>query len=212
MADKLKNAIRSDPPGIGARVWRAALAKRKLLIAILIIALLAAHAYLGTGYIEAVRDQEVLTSEIAVARLALARIPDVPQDLEQQLAAAQASLTAVQDAFPAEMSGIEVIYDILRAAEDIGVTAIPLVVRPWSIETVGEHSYNVLQLTVSFAGRFSQLLSFIRALQEEFETLTVAHPSVTRVGEGPEEEDVPEEIIVTTSLSLTIYTRPPAPD
>jgi len=188
------------------------LAKRKLLIAILIIALLAAYAYLGRGYTEAVGDQEVLTSEIFAARQALARIPDVPQDLEQQLAAAQASLTAVQEAFPAEMTVIDVIYAILKVAEDTDVRVIPLGAGPWVMETVGKHSYNVLRLTIPFEGPLSQLLSFIRALQEEFETLTVAHPRVTRVGGRPEQDGVPEETIVTTSLSLTIYTRPPAPD
>lgn len=182
----------------------------KLLIAILITTLLVVYYLFGMDYMKQLKEHEALTSQITDATQVLAQIPELPQDLEPRLAAAQASLAAVQGAFPSQMNSTEVIDTILKLADDTGVKAIPLVTQPWAIEKVGEHDYNVFRLNVAVEGSFSQLVSFVSKLENgELKTLIVENLSVTRVTEEPEEETVPEgTILITASLDLAIYTQP----
>ena len=186
--------------------------KGKLLIAILIIMLLVVYAYFGMGYVRERKEHEALTSQITDVSQTLAQMPGPPHDLEQRLAAAQASLAAEQSAFPSKMNSTEIVDTILRLADDCGVKAIPLITQPWSIENIGEHGYHVLRLDVAVEGSFSQLVSFLSKLENgEFKTLIVDDLSVTRATEQPEGETVTEGTIpVTASLDLAIYTQSPA--
>ena len=181
----------------------------KLLIVLLFIILLVVHYLLGMDYMEQRKEQEVLASQIADVRQTLREIPQPPQDLEQRLVAAQASLAAEQNAFPSKINSTQVLNFILELANDCEVKAIPLVTQPWSVENVGEHDYYVFRLNVAAEGSFSQLVSFISKLENgEFETLIVEDLSVSRVTEDSEEESIPEgTIAVTASLDLAIYTQ-----
>jgi len=160
-------------------------------------------------YMKQRKEQETLTSQIIDVRQTLTQIPGPPQDLEQQLEAAQASLAAEQSAFPSKMNSTRVINTILELADDCEVKAKPLVTQPWSIENVGEHDYYVLRLNVAAEGSFSQLVSFISKLENgDFETLIMEDLSVARVSEQSEEENVPDGTIpVTASLDMAIYAR-----
>lgn len=180
----------------------------KLLITILIIILVAVYYLFGTDYMKQRQEHAALTSQITDATQALAQIPELPQNLEQRLAAAQASLAAEQNEFPSKINSTQVINTILQLADDYGVKATPMVTQSWSTEMVGEHSYSVLRLTVAVEGSFSPLLSFISKLENgEFKTLIVENLSVTRVTEQPE-----GTIPITASLNLAIYTQSLTPD
>ncbi len=183
--------------------------KGKLLITILIIILLVVYCLFGMDYMKQRQEQEGLTSQITEVTQTLEQIPEPPQDLEQRLAIAQASLAAEQSAFSSQMNSTEVINTILKLADDCKVTAIPLVTQPWSMEKVGEHGYYVFRLSVAVKGSFSQLLTFVTKLENgEFETLIVENLTVTRVSEQSEEETVSEGTIpITASLDLAIYTQ-----
>jgi hypothetical protein len=188
------------------------LTKGKLLVVILIIIGLVVNAYFGLSYIKEHNEHKALASQITDVSQTLAQIPQPPQDLEQRLAVAQASLAAEQSTFPSKMNSTEVINAILRLADACEVKAIPLITQPWSIENVGEHGYYVLRLDIIVKGSFSQLVSFLNKLENgEFKTLIVKSLSVTRASEKSEGETATEETIpVTASLSLAIYTQSPA--
>ncbi len=183
--------------------------RSKLLITILIIVLLAVYSLFGMDYMKQHQEQETLTSQITEVNEALREIPELPQDLEQRLAAAQASLAAEQSEFPGKINSTEVINTILELAEDSEVKAIPLVTEPWSADKVGEHDYYVFRLNVTVEGRFSQLVTFVSKLENgELKTLIVEDMSVTRVTEQSEEESAPEGTIpFTVNLDLAIYAR-----
>jgi len=185
------------------------LVKGKLLIAILIIILLVVYAYFGMGYMKQHNRHEALTSQIADVKQTLREIPGPPQDLEQRLEVAQASLAAEQSVFPRRMNSIQIINTILKLANDCEVKAIPLITQPWSMENVGEHCYYVFRLNVAVEGSYSQLVTFVSKLENgEFKTFIVEDLSVTRFTEQPEGQTVTEETIpVTTSLDLAIYTQ-----
>ncbi len=136
-------------------------------------------------------------------------MPKLPQDLEQQLAAAQASLVAEQSIFPIKVNSTEVVNTILELADDSGVKAVPLVTEPWSIQDVGEHGYYVFRLNVAVEGILSELSSFVSILENgRFRTLVVEDLSVTRVSEQSEEEGISEGTIsFVASLDLAIYTQ-----
>jgi len=188
------------------------LTKRKLGIAILIIIVLVGNAYFGLSYMKQHNNHEALASQITDVSQALAQIPQPPQDLEQRLASAQASLAAEQSTFPSKMNSTEVINAILKLADACEVKAIPLITQPWSMENVGEYGYYVFRLDIAVEGSFSQLVSFLSKLENgEFKTLIVKDLSISRVSEQSEgEADTKETIPVTASLSLAIYTQSPA--
>ena len=182
--------------------------KSKLPIIILIIVLSVFYYLFGTDYMNQRKEQEVLTSQMAEVTQTLSEMPEPPQNLEQRLEAAQASLAVEQSAFPSQINTTRVIDTILRLADDCEVKAIPLVTQPWSIEDVGEHDYNVFRLNVVVEGSFSQLVTFVSRLENgEFKTLFVENISLARVSQQPQ-EDVAEGIIyIMASLDLTIYTQ-----
>ena len=182
--------------------------KNKLLVGLLCIVLLAVYGFWGMDYLKQRQQHERLNYQIADATRALAQMPQPPEDLEQQFAAAQANLTAVESSFPSRVNSTRAINAILKLADDVGVKAIPLVTQPWSVETNGEHDYYVLRLNVSVSGSFSQLEIFTARLENgEFATLIVEQLSVTRADESEEENVSDLTIPVSASLDLAIYTR-----
>ena len=185
--------------------------KGKLIITILIIILLVVYYLLGTGYIKQRQEHEALTYQIADVTQTVRELPEPPQDLELQLAAAQASLAAEQNAFPTQMNSTQVINAILELADNCEVKAIPLITQPWSMEAVWEHSYYILRLNVALEGSLAQLITFVSELENgELKTLVVENLSITGFTEPSEseEESVSEEtIIVIASLDLAIYAR-----
>ena len=180
--------------------------KSKLIIIsliIAIIALLAVYYFLGTDYLKQRQGHEALTAQINEAARTLVQTPQPPQDLEQRLAVAEASMAAVQSTFPRDLNSTRVINIILKLADDCQVRAIPLVTQPWSMENIGQ-GYHVFRLNVAIRGSFSQLVSFVSQLENgEFETLVVENLNVTRSAEPAEEVTIP----VTASLDLAIYTQ-----
>ncbi len=185
--------------------------KSKLPIVILIIILSVLYYLFGTDYMNQRKEQKVLASQLTEVTQMLGEIPEPPQDLEQRLEVAQASLAAEQSILPSEVDITQVIDTILRLADDCGVKAIPLATEPWAIEKIGEHSYYVFRLNVAVEGGFSQLVSFVKRLENgKFETLVGENVSVARVTEVSGEESVAEGImLITASLDLAIYTQSP---
>jgi len=168
---------------------------------------------LGTGYIKQQKEQKELTYQTADVTQALAQMPEPPQDLEQQLAAAQASLAAEQKAFPTKMNTTQVINTILELADECEVKAIPLVTQPWVMEMVGEHGYDVFRLSVVVEGSLPQLLHFVSKLERgEFNTLLVENLSVTTESQPSEEEISEGTVPVAATLNLAIYARSPTSD
>jgi len=175
------------------------------LLSIAIIALLVVYYFLGMGYREQRQGHEVLSAHIAEATRTLAQTPRPPQDLEQRLAAARASLAAEQSAFPSQLNSTQVINAILKLADDCQVKAIPIATQPWSVGNIGG-GYHVFRLNISIRGSFSQLASFVSELENgEFETLVIENLSVTRAAGQTKGETIP----VTARLDLAIYTQPP---
>ena len=176
--------------------------KKKLLIILLIIILLGAYYLFGTDYMRQRREHEALSSRINDATLLLAQIPPLPQDLEQQLASAQANLIAEQSTFPTRMNSTRIINTILRLADECQVKAIPLVTQPWTQVDIGEHKYNVFRLNLAVTGDFIQLVSFISKLENgEFKTLIIDDLSVNRASEDN------RGTVIDASVDLAIYIR-----
>jgi Tfp pilus assembly protein PilO len=179
--------------------------KSKLIITFLIIAivaLLGVYYFLEMDYLGKCQGHEALAAQINEATQTLAQTPEPPQDLEQRLAAAEASLVAAQVDFPQDLNSTQVINAILKLADECQVRVIPLATRPWSPESIGE-GYHVFRINMVIRGSFSQLISFVSQLENgEFGTIVVEHLSVKR-GAGPDVETIP----VTAYLDLAIYTQ-----
>lgn len=183
--------------------------KSKLPIVILIIILSMVYYLFGTDYMNQRKEQKALTSQLAEVSQMLSEIPKPPQDLEQQLEVAQARLAVEQSTLPSEVDTTQVIDTILRLADDCEVKAIPLATEPWAEEKIGEHGYPVFRLNLVVEGGFSQLVDFVKRLENgEFKALIVESMRAVRVAEASDEESVAEGIIsITASLDLAIYTQ-----
>ena len=181
-------------------------ARLKVLTTILIITLLVVYYIIGTDYINQLRENATLTSKITVTTEALAQVPELPQNLEQRLEAAQARLDDEQNKFPINLHSTEVVNTIIEIADESGIVPIPLVTQLWSTEVVGEHNYSVLRLKVATEGNFNQLVSFVNKLENrEYETLVVENMVIAAVAEG-QSVSVGAPIF-TASFDLAIYTQ-----
>ena len=183
--------------------------KGKLPIVILIIILSVVYYLFGMDYLNQRKEQKALTSQIADVTQTLGDMPEPPQNLEQQLEAAEASLVAKQGAFPGKMGTTQVIDTILRLADDCQVKAIPLITEPWSKENIGQHDYYVFRLNLTVEGSFSQLVNFVGELENGgFNTLIVENVSLTRLSQQSEDEAAAEGIIpITAGLDIAIYAQ-----
>jgi len=185
------------------------LVKGKLLIVILIIMLSVVYYLFGNDYLNQRREQKVLAPQIAEVTQTLSQIPEPPQGLEQRLEVAQASLAAEQGKLPSEVDTTQVIDTILGLADDCQVKAIPLATEPWTEEKVGEHDYDVFRLSIEVDGGFSQLVNFVKKLENgEFNTLIVEKLSVSKLSPQSEDETAADGImLITANLDLAIYTQ-----
>ena len=186
--------------------------KGRLIATITIIVSVMFCGYFGMNYMKEREGQEALASQVADVSQTLAELPELPQDLEQRLATAQARLDAEKDALPDSINSIEVVNAILELADECEVRAVPLVTQPRATVTIGEHDYHVLRLNVAVEGSLTKLLTFVGKLERgEFETLIVERLDVERgieESEDSEESEGSEETIpVIASLNLAIYTQ-----
>ncbi|GEM_PF-883482 len=203
MADRIEN-ITTGTTKTKARAGKTLVAKGRLIITTLVIILLMGYAVLGMNYLNQRQEHEALTAQIAEVNQTLNEIPQPPQDIEQQLAAAQAGLTTEQSSFPSEINTTQLVNSILEVASDCGVKATPMATQPWAVEMVGKHSYPILRLTIAVEGSFPQLATFAHELEGgEYATLVIEDLSATRGTEESEDGTIP----ITGSLELAIYTR-----
>ncbi len=203
MADRIEHTSPSTK-NVKARRGKAILSKGRLLVTTFIVILIMVYAVLGMGYLKELKERDELTSQIAEVNQTLSEIPQPPEDLEQQLTAAQTLLTAEQSSFPSEINTTQLINTILEVASVCGVRATPMVTQPWAVEMVGKHSYPVLRLTVAVEGSFSQLVAFASQLEKgEYTTLVMEDLNASRSSEQSEEGAIP----IAGSLKLAIYAR-----
>ena len=187
---------------------------RKLLSVLLCVVLLVAYYLLGTDYLKQRQEREVLASQITEAAQMLAQVPAPPADLEERLAATQASLEGVRNSFPEELNSTRVINTILKLADEVGVKAIPLITQPWAIESVNDYDYSVFRLNVAVTGTYTQLGSFLSQLENgELQTLTVESLRVIRLTESSGVESIPRDNIqVNASLDIAVHSQSPTID
>lgn len=202
MADRIEH-ITPGTANPKAQTGKVIPSKGRLLVTVFIVMLVMAYFILGISYLNQLGEHEALAFQIAEVKQTISEIPQPAEDLEQQLAEAQASQTAEQGSlFPREINTTRLVNTILEVASVCGVKATPMVTQPWTTEVVGEHGYPVLRLTVDVEGDFYKLVAFVDQLEEEgYTTLVMEELTASR---GTEEDGT---IPVIGSLKLAIYTR-----
>ena len=187
--------------------------RRKFIIAFIIIVLLVAYGFLGIDYTKQRKEHEALAVSIADMTQELQQIPAPAQNLEQRLAAAEASLATAQSAFPGKPNSTQLINRILKLADECQVKVIPLTTQQWSSEKVGK-GYLTFDLQMTVQGRFDQFVNFIDRLENgEFSTLVIEDLSVTRVINKAEGRVLPDTTpSIKANLDVAIYARSAAVD
>jgi len=203
MADRI-NKDSPNTTNTKGRAGKAIQAKGKLIVTIFVVSLVLVYAVLGMSYLKQLGEHGALTSQIDEVIQTLGEIPQPPQDLEQRLAEAETLLAAEQNTFPSTINTTQLINTVLALANSCGVKATPMVTKPWSTETVGQHTYPVLRLTVTVEGSFSQLTTFTSQLENgDYDTLVMENLDITRSAVESEEGTTP----IAGSLKLAIYAR-----
>lgn len=181
---------------------------RKLIISCIIIVLLAAYGLFGIDYMKQCKTREALASAITNVTQELKQVPAPPQNLEQRLAAAQASLAAARSAFPGKPNSTQIINRILKLADECQVKAIPLATQEWSSEKIGK-GYLVFRIQMTVQGNFARFVDFLNKLEnEEFETLAIENLRVTRPIRKTDENAANDQASpIIASLDVAIYAR-----
>lgn len=181
---------------------------RRMLITVLILALLVVYYILGTGYLKQRTQKESLTSQILEATGALSLIPQPPADLNEQLADAQDSLSAVKDTLNIDTNITRIVNRILRLGDETGVKAIPLSTQPWIIDQISNQGYSIFRLEFEVSGNYTQMADFLYRLENgEPKTLVLEYLKVEKEpgsflvessAEGP----------ISANIRLAVYASP----
>ena len=184
---------------------------RKLLVAVLIIALLAVYYVVGTDYLKQRQESESLESRITESTRALALIPPPPADLETRLDEARNGLEAAKNAFPHQLNSTRIVDYILKLAVDAEVKAIPLLTQPWAVQSVGEKDYSILRLQVSVTGTYNRMEAFLVSLESgTYETLVMEYVIVDSTTTPFKGGGVyGDSVQVAANLEIAVYAQPP---
>ena len=182
--------------------------KRKVLITILILALLAVYYLFGTDYMNQRNDKETLESQIAEENATLVSIPLSPADLDEQLASAEDSLWEIKETLNIDTNVTRIINGILRLGDETGVKAIPLSTQPWIIEKISNQFYSVFRIDIAITGNYTQMADFLYRVENgEPGTLIIEYLKIEKApgsflyenpGEGP----------ISANIRVAVYTLP----
>jgi hypothetical protein len=182
---------------------------KKWAIGVLVLALLAAYYVLGTSYLKQHRENQDLARRIDEVAHLLAQVPPAPADLEQRLDEAQDSYAATLDSFPALLNTTQIVDDVLRLAEELGVKAVPLITQPQAVENTGGNDYALFRVNFTVTGDLTGVVEFINRLETSApSTLVVKSALVERSTDPETDESAPFE----ASLETVVYARPLSPN
>jgi len=174
-------------------------------VMLLVAGIFVSYAYFGMDYLRQSDALSALTAELADAAEELTQAPAHSRnDLDEQLAAAEATLSEARSEFPSEIDRTQAIDAILKLASDSGVKTLALVAQPWATVSIQGSDYRVIQLDLEIEGSFSQVVSFITELENEaLKTLVINEVRVTT------EEDISHgnNVTITAKLVLATYAR-----
>jgi hypothetical protein len=173
------------------------------LAALLVLALLAAYIFLGTGYLKQNNHSKAQLSELSSLRAVLVMLPEIPTDLNDRLAAARAVLATAENAFASETDGTTIIDTVLRLADEAGVKGVPLSSQPWTEEQISNRIVSVFRLSVEVTGNFQQIHHYLELLDSSsLKTMAVKYIKVVRASVKP-------DALMTASLDIAVYTLTP---
>lgn len=183
------------------RKWRDYLSAmdRPTMLAIAAVILVAiACLSLGTSLLRQFLDGRGLTAEIALVEQSLAEAKELlkkrPDELREEIAAAQATLTAALKDFPSEAESMQELGKIHQYASENQVEIISLQGQPAPQE--GQTAYNVKQFQLQATGSIPRLTAFLSQIEEgTARTVTLTDVSI-----------VESEGAHTLSASITMYT------
>lgn len=191
--------------------------KRKLpsataiILAALIIVIIVANAVVWKNRLPRSAEIASLTTEISQVSQEIRKTPAPPSNLQARLTEATANLTAAQTVLPPEFNRNNIIDYIINLSRACQVEVLPIASQGWTEEKGGQF-YQVLKLTATLTGSFTQANDFIYRLQHgEYKTLVVPELSFTRRS-SPDSAAIfsGDNTMVAVKLSIAIYARPAA--
>jgi hypothetical protein len=182
--------------------------KKRLLVTVLGIGLLAICAYFLIGTISQHSEQEALRTQISDTNDMIALIPEVPSDLQQRLADIETSLVSEQSKLSGQVNTTQVIDAVLDMASANQISVVFISTAPWALVNIEGYDYLIFTINLDIEGELDSLTAFLRTLESELpESVSVQHLVV-----AGDAEQVIESSLVTASLEIEIYAQAPASD
>jgi len=153
---------------------------------------------------------ENLQYNIPLVQEQTGRIEAPADDLESRLEAVEEELNSVQADFRYAVDRNQVIDYLLKVAGECSVQILPLVSGGWASQDMGQ-SYDVLTIGLSADGKLEDVKTFMTRIQNgKYPTLAIPDCTFIRYGTGmPAAGD---EIYVSVSMRIGIYTLAAAPE
>jgi hypothetical protein len=141
--------------------------------------------------------------------LSLAGIPPVDPELPERLEAVQNELDSALNYFPVEPDTTSIINYILQTAADIGIKAIPLFTRAWTLETFNDYNVSVFRLNLTVSGTSTQLSDFLYQLENgDTPTMVIENLTVNKENETSFHESISgSSTMILADLDIAIYAR-----
>ena len=171
--------------------------------AVILVAI--AYLFLGILIAQQFLERTGLNKEIALVEHSLAEAKELqkkrPGELREEIAAAQATLTAALKDFPSEAESMQEVNKIYQYASENQVEIVSLQAQPTPEGEEAYEAYNVKQFRLQATGSIPRLTAFLSQVEEgTVETLILTDVSI-----------VESEGTHTLSANLTLYTSPLAP-
>ena len=181
----------------------------KSVLTVALVVIVIVNIVVWANHLSKRSEIESLTVEIARINEEMQQMTVPEKDLEVEIESTQAALAAATEKFPVSLNRNEVMDFIFDIADSCGVQVIPLVSEGWSDAEAGA-LYRVLGFNGTVTGSMNDIMNFIYELQNSsYETLTIRNVTITnQVGLYPDNPTYYNDIPVTVSLSIAVYTCP----
>ena len=159
--------------------------KIKLSTVALIVAAVVATAVLGVMYLQQQSEQQLLSSELTAAK-ELLREYGSADNLEEQLADAEARLMIEQAYFPDKLSSEAILNSVLQLARESQVNVVAVMTQPGREEQRGNYTYFALSIHLEVTGSLPELQAFISKLEKgALKAVSIDDLSIAGIKDSP---------------------------
>jgi hypothetical protein len=122
-------------------------------------------------------------------------------EIDQKIDETREAIEKEDSLLPEKIDSNEIIREILVQGKADGVSIIPLSTREWTKTQVNKIDYQVLKINLEIKGQQTNVVHFIRQMQDSaYQTMVLESVTLKR-------PQVPEDTDIIADMNLSIYAR-----